>query len=175
MTNKNRPRSAFRAGSRPPRTFGAEPAARAIASALAFHGISDAVRAERLITEWTELVGPKIAQRTRPDGIFHRILHIEVATSAWLQELNLLRPQLLAGLVERLGEPRLFDDLKFKIAGRSSKSRVVVPRPRDTPREKPLPPPASGVARESIVREVAAVDDEELRELIARVRITHDK
>ena len=160
----------------PPRLFAAEPAARAIANALAFHGISDQVRAERLLTEWTELVGPKISQRTRPDGISDRILYIEVATSAWLQELNLLRAQLLANLVERLGEPRLFDDLKFRLAGRRSKQNIVVPRGRRVEnREKPLPPPATGAARESIVREVSAVDDEELRELIARVRITHDK
>ena len=160
----------------PPRLFAAEPAARAIANALAFHGISDQVRAERLLTEWTELVGPKISQRTRPDGISDRILYIEVATSAWLQELNLLRAQLLANLVERLGEPRLFDDLKFRLAGRRSKQNIVVPRSRRVEKpQKPLPPPATGAARESIVREVAAVDDDELRELIARVRITHDK
>ena len=168
-------------GRRPPprgprRSFGVESAGNAITSVLALHGIADEVRAERLVTEWTELVGPKIAQRTRPDGVNDRILWIEVATSAWLQELNLLRPQLLANLVARLGEPRLFDDLKFRLAGRRSRNPVVVPRGRPRPAPpKPLPPPASGAAREAIVREVAAVDDEELRELIARVRITHDK
>ena len=40
---------------------------------------------------------------------------------------------------------------------------------------KPLPPLASGVAREAIVRDVSRVEDTELRELIARIRITHDK
>jgi len=159
----------------PRRSFGVEPAARAIGNVLKLHGIADDVRAERLVTEWTDLVGPKIAQRTRPDGVNDRILWIEVATSAWLQELNLLKPQLLANIVERIGEPRLFDDLKFRLAGRRSKHPVVVPRGRVRAPDKPLPPPATGAARESIVREVAAVDDEELRELIARVRITHDK
>src|SRR5512139_193990 len=152
-----------------------ESAASAITSVLKLHGIADRVRAERLVTEWTERVGPKIAQRTRPDGVHERTLWIEVATSAWLQELNLLRAQLLANLVERLGEPRLFDDLKFRLAGRRNKHPVVVPRPRPVAPPKPLPPPATGVAREAIVREVSAVDDAELRELIARVRITHDK
>ena len=162
---------------RPARSLGVEPAARAIANALAFHGITDRVRAERLVTEWAELVGPKISQRTRPEGITDRVLYIEVASSAWLQELNLLRTQLTTQLVERLGEPRLFDKLEFRLAGRRSRDNIVVPRPRARPPrvEKPLPPPASGAAREKIVREVSAVDDDELRELIARVRITHDK
>jgi hypothetical protein len=162
---------------RPQRSLGVEPAAHAIANALAFHGISDRVRAERLVTEWTELVGPKISQRTRPNGIIDRVLYIEVASSAWLQELNLLRAQLTAQLVERLGDPRLFDKLEFRLAGRRSRDNVTIPRPRArTVRvEKPLPPPASGAAREKIVREVAAVEDDDLRELIARLRITHDK
>jgi hypothetical protein len=36
-------------------------------------------------------------------------------------------------------------------------------------------PPATGAAREQIVREVEVVDDAELRGLIARVRITNDR
>ncbi len=160
----------------PPRAFATMPAADAILSALKFHGISDEVRGQRLITEWAELVGPKISQRTRPDGITERTLWIEVATSAWMHELNLLRPQLVRSLGERLGEPRLFDEIKFRLAGRHRRDPVTVPRPKArivTPRSTAVP--ATGVAREKIVTEVAVVDDDELRELIARVRITHDK
>jgi len=162
---------------RPARVREVTPAAQAVASALAFHGISDEVRAGRLVTEWTELVGPKIAQRTRPEGIRERTLWIEVATSAWLHELNLLRVQLVRGLVDRLGEPRLFDDVKFKLAGRKPRDPVQLRGNRMRPIEppRPMPMPATGARREQIVREVGSVDDAELRELIARVRITHDK
>jgi len=160
----------------PRRAFEATSAAAAVRSALDFRGISDEIRAGRLITEWTELVGPKIAQRTRADGIFDRILWIEVATSAWLHELNLLRTQLVSGLLERLGEPRLFDDVKFRLAGRNRRDPVSLrPRARPVPPPRPVPIPATGSAREAIVREVSVVDDAELRELIARVRISHDK
>lgn len=160
----------------PPRVLKPVPAASAIAAALRVHGISDEVRAQRVITEWSELVGPKIAQRTRPDGVTDRVLWVEVATSAWLHELNLLRPQLVEGLVQRLGEPKLFDEVRFKLAGRSRRAPTVTPRPRARPAApRPTPTPASGAAREQIVREVAAVDDDELRELIARVRIANDK
>jgi hypothetical protein len=167
--NRQRPRG-------PRRAFEATSAANAVRSALDFHGISDEIRAGRLITEWTELVGPKIAQRTRADGIFDRILWIEVATSAWLHELNLLRTQLVTGLLERLGEPRLFDDVKFRLAGRHRQAPGLArPRARPTQPPRPAPIPATGVAREAIVREVSVVDDVELRELIARVRISNDK
>jgi len=88
----------------------------------------------------------------------------------------MLRPQILAGLLERVGQPRLFDELKFKIAGRTKRAPTTRPRGRAAPATPlPMPMPATGLAREKIVREVEAVDDEELRELIARVRISHDK
>lgn len=161
-------------GRKPYRALEPTSAARAVASALKFHGISDEIRGQRVLTEWAELVGPKIAQRTRPDGVTDRVLWVEVATSAWLHELNLLKPQLLRGLNERLGTPRLFDEIRFKLAGRSRRESVTAPRARPVP-VRPAPIPATGVNREKIVAEVASVDDLELRELIARVRITNDK
>ena len=160
----------------PARTLETTPAASAIAAALRMHGIADEIRANRILTEWTELVGPKIAQRTRPEGVRERVLWVEVATSAWLHELNLLRPQLVKGLLDRLGEPRLFDEVRFKLAGRTRRAAPTVPRPRARPAvARPAPRPATGAAREQIAREVSAIDDEDLRELIARVRITNDR
>lgn len=167
-----------RAGSkRPARTLAVTPASEAVRAALDFHHITNEVRGERVVTEWTELVGPRIAQRTRPDRIVDRVLLVEVATSAWLHELNLLKPQLLAGLFERLGEPKLFDDLRLRLAGHRRRDAPVLRRPpaRNAGPPKPPPKPATGAAREAIVREVAAVDDDELRELIARVRIANDR
>ncbi|MFT3700239.1 MAG: DUF721 domain-containing protein [Kofleriaceae bacterium] len=160
----------------PQRTLEVRSAGDAIGDALSFRGLMNEVRAETLQAQWTELVGQRIAERTRPEGIYDRTLMIEVVSSAWLHELNLLRHTILMGLIEKVGQPRLFDELKFRIAGRSKKPPTVRPRPRQPPKPpKPMPMPATGLAREKIVREVAAVDDEELRELIAKVRIAHDK
>jgi len=161
---------------RPARTLTTRPAAEAIADALKLRGITDEIRRNRVLTEWDDLVGPRIAQRTRPYGITGRTLIIDVVSSAWLQELNLLRGQLLPQLLQRVGEPKLFDELKFKLAGRTG------PRPEPPQRRAKAAPaaprsmlPATGLARETIAREVEAVDDLELRELIARVRIKNDK
>jgi predicted nucleic acid-binding Zn ribbon protein len=171
-----RPAKAARLGARrAPRALGPQTASAAVTAALELHGITDQVRAGRVLTEWSELVGARIAQRTRPDGIVDRMLWVEVATSAWLHELNLLRPQLLAGLRDRLGEPALFDDLKFRLTGQRRRDPVALRPPRPLPPARPAVPPATGATRERIVREAAAVDDAELRELIARVRITHDR
>ena len=159
----------------PPRTFLPRSAGEAIASALALHGIADEVRAQRLLTDWVDLVGPRIAARTRPDGVTDRILWVEVATSAWLQELNLMRPQLMAGLHARFGEPRVFDELRFKLAGRDRRNATILRAARPARPPRPVVPAATGAARDKILRETQAVDDDELRELIARVRITNDR
>lgn len=161
----------------PPRSLGVTTAAAAVTSVLTLRGIADAVRGERVISEWTDLVGAKIAQRTRPDGISDRVLWVEVSSSAWMHELNLLRPQLVRGLLERLGEPRLFDEVRFRLAGRHRRGPTVppLPRPAPGPGRQLSGIPASGAAREAIERETSIVDDDDLRALIARVRIAHDR
>lgn len=161
---------------RPPRALEVRSAGAAVRAALAFRGITDQVRAQSLLTEWTDLVGPKIASRTRPYGVVERVLVIEVASSAWLHELNLLKAQILTGLLTRVGEPRLFDELRFKLAGRSGgRPTLIRPRPRPAPPPRATPKPATGAAREQIARDVEQIDDDELRELIARVRIENDR
>jgi predicted nucleic acid-binding Zn ribbon protein len=164
--------------SRPARALETRSARDAIKALLRFHGIDDEIRARRVLTEWSDLVGPRIAERTRPWGVNERTLVIEVASSAWLHELNMLRPQILMGLLERLGDPRLFDDIKFRLAGGPGRGpqRSEMPRPRRLAEPaRPMQKPATGIIRERIAREVESVDDLELRELIARVRIDNDR
>jgi hypothetical protein len=160
---------------RPARTLETRSAKDAVGSVLALYGIADQIRAERILTEWAELVGPKISSRTRPYGVNERVLVIEVASSAWLHELTMLKGQILTGLHLRMGAPRLFDDIRFKLAGGRGRPPPARPRMRPEKVEPPPPVPATGIARENIVREVEAVDDLELRELIARVRIGNDR
>ncbi|HEV7558206.1 MAG TPA: DUF721 domain-containing protein, partial [Kofleriaceae bacterium] len=65
-------------------------AGEAIANVLALRGLTDQIRAQRVIAEWRDLVGERIASRTRPREVAGDALIVEVATSAWLHELNLL-------------------------------------------------------------------------------------
>ena len=71
--------------------------------------------------------------------------------------------------------PQLFGDLKFRIDPRPERPAVPRPRARPAPPPRPAPVAATGVAREQIVRDVERVDDAELRELIARVRIDNGR
>jgi len=62
--------------------------------------------------EWRSIVGPRIAARTRVGKVWKGTLTIKVASSAWSNELSLLKPELLAKL-RRAG--RDIDDLRFRV------------------------------------------------------------
>ena len=80
----------------------------ALASFLAESGLAERVEQARVIPEWAALVGPQIATVTEPlmiarDGT----LFVAVRTNAWMNELSLLEPQLLAALNAKPGRARV--------------------------------------------------------------------
>lgn len=139
---------------------------------LKAYGLTEELRAQRIVADWDALVGPRIAQHTRPLGITRRVLRIQVASSAWLHELGLLKQPLMAKLWQALGEPRLFDELSLQLAGRD---RSQVTRPTAVRRAPPVRHQAAPGDADpgQILEETAAVQDEELRGLIAGVRLRH--
>ncbi len=58
-------------------------------------GISQNLKRYELIEDWEKLVGPKIAEKSWPLKYLGGILIVEVEHPAWIQELNLLRTNLL--------------------------------------------------------------------------------
>lgn len=83
----------------------------------------------RLISAWPEVAGETIARRTEVAGLKFHTAVIKVSGAMWIQELNLLKPQILGRLRERLGEDTV-RDLRF-VQGRLSR------RPR-SPRLRPV-------------------------------------
>ncbi|MFO1463811.1 MAG: DUF721 domain-containing protein [bacterium] len=49
-----------------------------------------------VVEKWPDLVGPQVAAKSRAVGLQGDILLVEVVHPAWVQELNLLKNQLLA-------------------------------------------------------------------------------
>lgn len=168
---------------RPPRSRETRPIGLAVADAIGWHGLTDELRQQRLVTDWRDMVGPRIAQRAWPDGLSRtgkgdagvRVLWIRVASSAWLQELTLLRGQLTDAIRAHVGEPALFDEVRFHLGAHTPDEEDLLAgcrlRPATPLRKPPAPVPATGAHRLAIEAETAEVADEELRALIQRVRI----
>lgn len=117
-----------------------------------------------LVKAWDEAVGEQVARRSRPSRLKGKTLHVKVASSAWMHELQLLSPTILAKLA---GQPTLarVEELRFELG-------PMPPRASSGPGEGPRLAPArrrDGAARTlptPIATALAKVDDAALRQRI---------
>jgi len=80
----------------------------AIASYVTRSGLAARLAQAEVIPEWAKLVGPQIAAVTRPERVgADGTLFVRVATSAWMTELQLMTPQIMARLNAGRGEGRV--------------------------------------------------------------------
>lgn len=84
----------------------------------------------RLMRLWPEAVGETIARRTQVAALKFHVATVKVSGAMWIQELNLMKPQILARLNDALGNDTI-RDLRF-VQGRLS--RRERPRLRTVPR-----------------------------------------
>jgi predicted nucleic acid-binding Zn ribbon protein len=85
----------------------------------------------RLIREWPGIAGETIARRTEVDSLKFHTAVIKVSTAMWIQELTLMKAQILARVRERLGDDSV-RDIRF-VRGNLSR-REPRPRLRSVPR-----------------------------------------
>ncbi len=61
-------------------------------------GIADKVQRARAVADWEKSVGPHIARVAGATRVRGRTLFVEVESAAWINELNMMRRQLLEQL-----------------------------------------------------------------------------
>jgi predicted nucleic acid-binding Zn ribbon protein len=80
----------------------------AIAAFVARTGLGPRLGQAGIIPEWDRLVGPQIAAVTRPERVTaDGTLFVRVATSAWMTELQLMTPEIMARLNAGRGPGRV--------------------------------------------------------------------
>ena len=73
----------------------------AIAGYLSRAGLRERLQQTKVLDDWPTLVGPQIAKVTTPQGVTQDgTLFVGVASAAWMQELQLMTPTVLAKLRE---------------------------------------------------------------------------
>lgn len=92
---------------RRPRMRKATRAGDLLSGLLAGWGLDERLRQYQALVIWDEVVGPQIAARTKPEKIRDGILEVCVDQPTWMQQLQLLKPQILAKLNARLGDAPL--------------------------------------------------------------------
>ncbi len=69
---------------------------------LSRSGLRERLEQSGVIEEWARLVGPQIARVTEPERVTKDgTLFVRVASAAWMQELQMMTPAVLAQLRER--------------------------------------------------------------------------
>ena len=58
-------------------------------------GVGPELARQSAVDEWAERVGPKIAEVTRARSVADATLVVEVRSSAWLMELNMMKSEIL--------------------------------------------------------------------------------
>jgi predicted nucleic acid-binding Zn ribbon protein len=81
----------------------------------------------RLVRLWPDLVGETIARRTAVVGLKFHTAVVKVSGAMWLQELNLMKPQILARVRETIGAESI-RDLRF-VQGRLGRRERTRLRP----------------------------------------------
>lgn len=81
-------------------------------------GIAEEVARQDILVHWDEVVGERIAAVTRAAAVDGGVLFVEVVSSAWLNELNLMRYDIMRRLNAGRGEGRV-ERIVFRLAERS--------------------------------------------------------
>lgn len=84
-------------------------------------GVGREVARQGALERWPRVVGERIAGVTRARSVSAGILFVEVRSSAWMNELNLMRHELLRRLNAGEGEGRV-ERIVFVLAERSNGS-----------------------------------------------------
>ena len=145
-----------------------------VARVLARAGATKAVREHRLVLEWREIVGDRIAARTWPSGLREGVLNIRAANSAWMHELGFLKNELIARANAWVGAPPLVTGMRFHLGAPKQEEAddvvaALVRRRAPPPPPPPRPRPSSETLRQ-IDADTARVTDPELRAAIHAFR-----
>ena len=70
-------------------------------------GITPRIEQHQVWFIWDKVVGSQIAAHARPASIRNNVLEVRVDHAVWMQQLQLLKPQLLAKLNRELGNNTL--------------------------------------------------------------------
>lgn len=121
-------------------------------------------RDQEIVTGWEKTVGPQIFQQTRPEKIRNKTLYLKVSSSAWMQQLQFMKPELIEKVNAALGKEAV-NNIFFNVG-------VIEPQPVKVPKEVfrlneeefPLKPRDIRIMQESL----AEIKDPELEKAIER-------
>ncbi|HEY3413358.1 MAG TPA: DUF721 domain-containing protein [Armatimonadota bacterium] len=81
---------------------------------LKHYHLEQGVKAAQAVNVWDRVAGPAVASVTRADIVRDGVLWVFTPSSAWSQELSMLRPNLIAGINAAIGIEAV-TDIRFRV------------------------------------------------------------
>lgn len=131
-----------------------------LGSMLKARGLGGRLSEYRVFGQWEKSVGPVIARHAQPQAVRGKKLTLVVDSPAWMQQLSLLKPEIMEKVNSTLGKEAI-KDITLRLGEVES---------REQPMEEPL---VSYVLnqdeQEKIEEYVRGISDPAIREAISRV------
>ena len=102
-----------------------------IPQGLKHYHLEQGVKAAQAVNVWDSVAGPAVASVTRADTVRDGVLWVFTPSSAWSQELSMLRPSLIAGINAALGV-EVVTDIRFRV------KRLPSRKPDDPPQVRTM-------------------------------------
>jgi predicted nucleic acid-binding Zn ribbon protein len=77
---------------------------RSLPQVLQQMNLGERLREGRIMDLWPEVVGPTVAERSRPVKCHDGVLTVAVSSSVWLQQLTMMRQEIVRLFAERIGK-----------------------------------------------------------------------
>ncbi len=131
-----------------------------LGSMLKARGLGSRLSEYRIFGQWEKAVGLAIARHAQPQAVRGKKLTLIVDSPAWMQQLSLLKPEIIEKVNSTLGK-KTINDITLRIGEVESRAEL----PEETPERTVL----SQAEREKIKEHVRGIGDPDIREAVSRV------
>jgi hypothetical protein len=128
---------------------------------LKVHGLQGHLSEYRIFGQWEQTVGAVIARHAQPQSVRGKKLFLSVDSPAWMQQLSLLKPEIIEKVNRNLGRDAI-KEIALKLG-------EIVSTKGHQAEEPPPPAPLNAEEREKIEQYVQDIHDPETRAAVKRV------
>lgn len=131
-----------------------------LGSMLKARGLRGRLSEYRVFGLWEKAVGPVIARHAQPQAVRGKKLTLVVDSPAWMQQLSLLKPEIMEKVNSTLGK-KTINDITLRLGEVESQAAP--------PEEPPVRSVLNQEEREKIEDYVRGISDPDTREAVRRV------
>jgi hypothetical protein len=131
-----------------------------LGSLLKARGLQGRLSEYRIFGQWEKTVGAVIASHARPQSVRGGKLYLDVDSPAWMQQLSLLKPEIIEKVNKNFGKTAI-KDIVLNLG--------EIVRPQRSPEQPAARTDISAEERRKIEQYVGEIRDADVRQAVRRV------